>query len=137
MLCDYLQDDEAALTRPATKVQVDLGLTAYSNAAAHHAARKKQLSKQEKTLAAHAEALKAAEKKAEKQLANLRNQATTAQVIFMKMKGNNTCAYSIWRAKPQCMSNGPTVLLIMHSMGHPGCTTAALMCSKVVLKPDC
>ena len=74
------QDDEAALTRPATKVQVDLGLTAYSNAAAHHASRKKQLSKQEKTLAAHAEALKAAEKKAEKQLANLRNSATTAQV---------------------------------------------------------
>jgi hypothetical protein len=32
-----LQDDEAALTRPATKVQVELGMSAYSNAAAHHA----------------------------------------------------------------------------------------------------
>ena len=31
------EDDEAALTRPATKVQVDLGMSAYSNAAAHHA----------------------------------------------------------------------------------------------------
>jgi hypothetical protein len=38
------------------------------------------MAKQEKTLAAHAEALKAAEKKAAAQLANLRNSATTAQV---------------------------------------------------------
>jgi hypothetical protein len=75
-----LQDDEEALTRPATKVQVELGLSAYSNAAAHHAARKKQQVKQEKTLAAHAEALKAAEKKAEKQLSNLRTSGPAATV---------------------------------------------------------
>eukprot|EP00879_Flechtneria_rotunda_P009714 GHRR01010163.1.p1 GENE.GHRR01010163.1~~GHRR01010163.1.p1 ORF type:complete len:564 (+),score=252.88 GHRR01010163.1:1740-3431(+) len=80
-LLDGEEEDEEALTRPATKVQVDLSLTAYANAAAHHAARKKQAAKQEKTLAAHAEALKAAEKKAAAQLANLRNNATTAQVV--------------------------------------------------------
>lgn len=61
-------------------MQVDLSLSAYSNAAEHHAARKKQLAKQEKTLAAHTAALKAAEQKAVAQLANLRNSATTAQV---------------------------------------------------------
>jgi hypothetical protein len=85
--CCCVQDDEEALTRPATKVQVDLAMSAYSNAAAHHAARKRQMAKQEKTLAAHAEALKAAEKKAAAQLANLRNSATTAQVsawVFVK-----------------------------------------------------
>jgi hypothetical protein len=83
-----LQDDEEALTRPATKVQVDLAMSAYSNAAAHHGTRKRQMAKQEKTLAAHAEALKAAEKKAAVQLANLRNSATTAQAsacgVFLK-----------------------------------------------------
>lgn len=68
------------MTRPATKVQVELGLSAYSNAAAHHSARKKKQVKQEKTLAAHAEAFKAAEKKAEKQLANLRTSGPAATV---------------------------------------------------------
>jgi hypothetical protein len=61
-------------------VQVDLSLSAYSNAAAHHTARKKQQAKQEKTLAAHAEAFKAAQKKAAAQLANLRNAGPAATV---------------------------------------------------------
>eukprot|EP00877_Chromochloris_zofingiensis_P000091 jgi/Chrzof1/10082/Cz04g26130.t1 len=78
---DYEDKDESALTCPATKVPVDLGLSAYSNARVHHELRKKQLAKQAKTIAANEAALKAAEKKAALQLANLRNNATTAQVV--------------------------------------------------------
>jgi hypothetical protein len=44
--------------------------------------RKKQQVKQEKTLAAHAEALKAAEKKAAAQLANLRTSGPAATVSW-------------------------------------------------------
>jgi hypothetical protein len=61
-------------------VAVELSLSAYGNAAAHHATRKKQVEKRGKTEAAHAEALKVAQKKAAAQLSNLRNNATTAQV---------------------------------------------------------
>ena len=71
---------QEALTRPATKVPVDLSVSAYSNARLHHEQRKKQSAKQAKTLAANEVALKAAEKKAEQHLANLRNNATVAQV---------------------------------------------------------
>jgi hypothetical protein len=46
----------------------------------HHEVRKRQLQKREKTLAANEAALRAAEKKAAAQLANLRNNAATAQV---------------------------------------------------------
>jgi hypothetical protein len=46
----------------------------------HHESRKKQLQKRDKTLAANEAALRAAEKKAAAQLANLRSGAATAQV---------------------------------------------------------
>jgi hypothetical protein len=46
----------------------------------HHESRKRQLQKRDKTLAANEAAFKAAEKKAAAQLANLRNNASTAQV---------------------------------------------------------
>jgi hypothetical protein len=59
---------------------LDLALSAYANAAHHHGARKRQTAKQAKTLAANEAALVAAEKKAAAQLANLRNNATVAQV---------------------------------------------------------
>jgi predicted ribosome quality control (RQC) complex YloA/Tae2 family protein len=50
-------------------VPVDLSLSAYANARAHHEARKRQLAKRDKTLEANAAALKAAAKKAAAQLA--------------------------------------------------------------------
>ncbi len=73
MICICVLQDEEALTRPATRVPVDLSLSAYSNARLHHDSRKKQETKAAKTLAAHEEALKAAEKKAAAQLTALRN----------------------------------------------------------------
>ncbi|KIY94935.1 hypothetical protein MNEG_13027 [Monoraphidium neglectum] len=78
---DEEDDSEEAQTRPATKVPVDLSLSAYANARQHHESRKRQLQKRDKTLAANEAAFKAAEKKAAAQLANLRNNASTAQVV--------------------------------------------------------
>ncbi|GAX80591.1 hypothetical protein CEUSTIGMA_g8028.t1 [Chlamydomonas eustigma] len=66
--------DEEANTRPASKVQVDLSLSAYSNVSVHYDSRKKHVVKQVKTLAANEAALKAAEKKAQQQLQQVRNQ---------------------------------------------------------------
>lgn len=59
--------------------QVDLGLSAYSNAAAHHDLRKRQAVKQAKTLAANEAALKAAEKKTAAQL----QKASTDGIVGM------------------------------------------------------
>ncbi|GAB4824054.1 hypothetical protein N2152v2_011100 [Parachlorella kessleri] len=64
-------DDEAA-TRPATKVEVDLGLSAHANARAYYDSRRKHQTKQAKTLGANEKALKAAEKKAQQQLKQAR-----------------------------------------------------------------
>lgn len=74
LLGNYLDDEEGsaaddALVRPATKVPVDLSLSAHSNARVHYEAKKKHLVKKEKTEGANEQALKAAEKKAEQQLA--------------------------------------------------------------------
>ncbi|KAL4420985.1 hypothetical protein ABPG77_001304 [Micractinium sp. CCAP 211/92] len=67
-------DDEAA-TRPATRVEVDLGLSAHANARAYYDSRRKHQVKQQKTLDANQKALKAAEKKAQAQLKQVRNVA--------------------------------------------------------------
>lgn len=88
-------DSEEAQTRAATKVPVDLSLSAYANARAHHEARKKQLAKRDKTLAANEAALKAAEKKAAAQLANLRSAASTAQVRRAARRA--LCVSGVWR----------------------------------------
>ncbi len=52
-------------------MQVDLGLSAHANAAAHFDIKKRHLSKQGKTLAANQQALKAAERKAQQQLSQV------------------------------------------------------------------
>jgi hypothetical protein len=49
-----------------------LGLSAHANAAAHFDVKKRHLSKQSKTLAANQQAFKAAEKKAQQQLSQVR-----------------------------------------------------------------
>ncbi len=59
--------DDAA-TRPATRVELNLDLSAYANARTFYEARRKQLDKQSRTLAANDRALKQAEKKAALQL---------------------------------------------------------------------
>ena len=77
LLSNYLDADEGddeALTRPATKVMVDLSLSAYSNACVHYDTKKKHAAKQVKTLAANEQAIKAAEKKALLQLQKVRSQ---------------------------------------------------------------
>lgn len=70
LLCNNLDDmDEEEKTKPATKVEVDLSLSAHANARRWFEQKKKQLAKQEKTVAAHEKAFKAAEKKTQQQLA--------------------------------------------------------------------
>lgn len=50
LLGNYLDEtddlDEEANTRPASKVQVDLSLSAYSNASTHYDSKKKHVAKQ-------------------------------------------------------------------------------------------
>ena len=53
-------------------MEVDLDLNAYANARVHFEQRRAHATKQAKTVAANEKALKAAEKKAEKQLAQVR-----------------------------------------------------------------
>ncbi|MCO5552035.1 hypothetical protein L7F22_005544 [Adiantum nelumboides] len=70
LLCNNLDDmDEEEKTKPATKVEVDLSLSAHANARRWFELKKKQLAKQEKTAAAHEKAFKAAERKTQQQLA--------------------------------------------------------------------
>lgn len=63
---DEMDDDE--ITQPVDKVEVDLALTAYANAERWYSQKKRQESKQEKTITAHEKAFKAAEKKTLQQL---------------------------------------------------------------------
>ncbi|KAJ6350724.1 hypothetical protein OIU78_006791 [Salix suchowensis] len=58
---DEMDDDEKTL--PVDKVEVDLALSAHANARRWYELKKKQESKQEKTVTAHEKAFKAAEKK--------------------------------------------------------------------------
>ncbi|KAJ7534886.1 hypothetical protein O6H91_12G008600 [Diphasiastrum complanatum] len=64
---DEMDDEEK--TQPVDKVEVDIGLSAHGNARYWFEVKKKQAMKQEKTVAAHAKAFKAAEKKTQQQLA--------------------------------------------------------------------
>ncbi|CAM8903062.1 unnamed protein product [Rhodiola kirilowii] len=63
---DDMDDDEKTL--PADKVEVDLALSAHANARRWYDQKKKQESKQEKTVTAHEKAFKAAERKTRLQL---------------------------------------------------------------------
>uniref|UniRef100_A0A7N1A1J9 CCHC-type domain-containing protein n=1 Tax=Kalanchoe fedtschenkoi TaxID=63787 RepID=A0A7N1A1J9_KALFE len=63
---DDMDDDEKTL--PADKVEVDLALSAHANTRRWYEQKKKQESKQEKTITAHEKAFKAAERKTRLQL---------------------------------------------------------------------
>ncbi|KAL3145238.1 hypothetical protein ABBQ32_000984 [Trebouxia sp. C0010 RCD-2024] len=69
---DEEEADDEAMTRPATKVELDLDFNAYANARAHYEKRKQHMVKQQKTVDANEKALKAAEKKASQQLSQVR-----------------------------------------------------------------
>lgn len=81
LLSNNLDDmDEDEKTRPADKVEVDLALSAYANARRWFETKKKQASKQEKTIAAHAKAFKAAEKKTQQQLSQAKTVAAISHI---------------------------------------------------------
>ncbi|KAL2506853.1 zinc knuckle (CCHC-type) family protein [Abeliophyllum distichum] len=63
---DEMDDDEK--TQPVDKVEVDLALSAHANARRFYEMKKRQESKQEKTVTAHEKAFKAAERKSRQQL---------------------------------------------------------------------
>ncbi|GAV71665.1 zf-CCHC domain-containing protein/DUF814 domain-containing protein/FbpA domain-containing protein/DUF3441 domain-containing protein [Cephalotus follicularis] len=75
---DEMDDDEKTL--PADKVEVDLALSAHANARRWYELKKKQESKQEKTVSAHEKAFKAAEKKTRFQLSQEKTVATISHM---------------------------------------------------------
>ncbi|KAL0030916.1 hypothetical protein WJX79_000862 [Trebouxia sp. C0005] len=78
-LDEEVADDEA-MTRPATKVELDLDFNAYANARIHYEKRKQHIVKQQKTVDANEKALKAAEKKAQQQLSQVRTKTAIQHV---------------------------------------------------------
>ncbi|KAG8372834.1 hypothetical protein BUALT_Bualt12G0108200 [Buddleja alternifolia] len=75
---DEMDDDEK--TQPVDKVEVDLALSAHANARRYYEMKKKQESKQEKTITAHEKAFKAAERKTRKQLSQEKTVATISHM---------------------------------------------------------
>lgn len=75
---DEMDDDEKTL--PADKVEVDLALSAHANARRWYEMKKKQESKQEKTVSAHEKAFKAAERKTRIQLSQEKTVATISHM---------------------------------------------------------
>lgn len=71
---DEMDDEEKTL--PADKVEVDLALSAHANARRWYEQKKKQETKQEKTITAHEKAFKAAERKTRLQLSQEKTVAT-------------------------------------------------------------
>ncbi|KAG5404928.1 hypothetical protein IGI04_011047 [Brassica rapa subsp. trilocularis] len=81
LLCnnlDEMDDDEKTL--PVEKVEVDLSLSAHGNARRWYEMKKKQETKQEKTVSAHEKAFKAAEKKTRHQLSQEKVVATISHM---------------------------------------------------------
>ncbi|KAH6833059.1 zinc knuckle family protein [Perilla frutescens var. hirtella] len=76
---DEMDDDEK--TQPVDKVEVDLALSAHANARRHYEMKKRQESKQEKTITAHEKAFKAAERKTRQQLSQ---EKTVASISHMR-----------------------------------------------------
>ena len=62
------------------QVELDLDLNAYANAQTHHDKRKQHIVKQQKTVDANEKALKAAEKKAQQQLSQVRSKTAIQHV---------------------------------------------------------
>ncbi|KAJ1265873.1 hypothetical protein BS78_08G106800 [Paspalum vaginatum] len=82
LLSNNLDDmDEDEKTAPVEKVEVDISLSAHANARRWYEMKKKQESKQEKTITAHEKAFKAAEKKTRLQLAQ---EKTVAAITHMR-----------------------------------------------------
>ncbi|OEL14668.1 Nuclear export mediator factor Nemf [Dichanthelium oligosanthes] len=82
LLSNNLDDmDEDEKTAPVEKVEVDISLSAHANARRWYEMKKKQESKQEKTVTAHEKAFKAAEKKTRLQLAQ---EKTVAAITHMR-----------------------------------------------------
>ncbi|KAG0521245.1 hypothetical protein BDA96_08G145000 [Sorghum bicolor] len=82
LLSNNLDDmDEDEKTAPVEKVEVDIALSAHANARRWYEMKKKQESKQEKTITAHEKAFKAAEKKTRLQLAQ---EKTVAAITHMR-----------------------------------------------------
>lgn len=75
---DEMDDDE--ITQPVEKVEVDIALSAHANARKWYEQKKKQESKQEKTLTAHTKAFKAAEKKTRQQLSQEKSVAAISHI---------------------------------------------------------
>ncbi|KAJ0036069.1 hypothetical protein Pint_24282 [Pistacia integerrima] len=75
---DEMNDDEKTL--PVEKVEVDLALSAHANARRWYELKKKQESKQEKTITAHEKAFKAAEKKTRLQVLQEKTVATISHM---------------------------------------------------------
>ncbi|MCL7036486.1 hypothetical protein MKW94_006315 [Papaver nudicaule] len=76
---DEMDDEEK--TNPVDKVEVDLALSAHANARRWYEQKKKQESKQEKTVTAHEKAFKAAERKTRLQLSQ---EKTVAAISHMR-----------------------------------------------------
>ncbi|XP_057468587.1 uncharacterized protein LOC130757767 isoform X1 [Actinidia eriantha] len=76
---DEMDDDEK--TQPVEKVEVDLAISAHANARRWYEQKKKQESKQEKTITAHEKAFKAAERKTRLQLSQ---EKTVAAISHMR-----------------------------------------------------
>lgn len=76
---DEMDDEEKTL--PVEKVEVDLALSAHANARRWYELKKKQESKQEKTITAHERAFKAAEKKTRLQILQ---EKTVANISHMR-----------------------------------------------------
>ena len=66
--------------RKHVQVELDLDLNAYANACAHYENRKQHIVKQQKTVDANEKALKAAEKKAQQQLSQVRSKTAIQHV---------------------------------------------------------
>lgn len=75
---DEMDDDEKTL--PADKVEVDLSLSAHANARRWYDMKKKQETKQGKTVTAHEKAFKAAERKTRLQLSQEKSVATISHM---------------------------------------------------------
>ncbi|XP_038907111.1 nuclear export mediator factor Nemf [Benincasa hispida] len=75
---DEMDDDEK--TQPVDKVEVDISLSAHANARRWYELKKKQESKQEKTITAHEKAFKAAERKTRLQLSQEKAVATISHM---------------------------------------------------------
>ena len=64
----------------ALQVELDLDFNAYANARAHYEKRKQHMVKQQKTVDANEKALKAAEKRAQQQLSQVRTKSAIQHV---------------------------------------------------------